>query len=213
MNKLLRDRGMTYVEIIVSLFIFIMVLPMLIEVFKFISSESQKGVEALELSYVGGSYIEELKSISIDELNALSHMERMEYENYYISHSITPYWNGSTNVIYYIIKSNDNSYTTYIFTPNIEFNPSHIVVNIMKYDLQDDIFIDIGDTYEESDIILYCTHHNYDKVQIAPKDNIIVIQDNSRRTKITFKLVIEIYKTPYAENPSLLMETLFEKAI
>lgn len=213
MKKPQYNKGITYVEIVISLFIFVMILPMIIEVFRFINLESQNGKRTLELVYIGEAYIEELKSMSIEELNALLKLEQIEYEDYYIRYSITPYWNGRTDVIHYIVKSMDNSYTTYIFYPNKNDTPSYIVINAMKYNLQHDIFIDINNIASNSDLILYCTHDNHDKIHIDSVRNLTTIEDNSNRDKVIFKLYIEIFENSYDEVPSLLMETLFEKEI
>ena len=106
-------KGVTYVEIVASLFILAIIIPMLINIFQFIDIEL-KSEEILGLPYLGQAYIE-IKATSIDELVTYvvqkSGIRELLYKAPYNS-----CWNSSTDVVYYIIKSTYEDYSIYILS-------------------------------------------------------------------------------------------------
>ena len=135
----------------------------------------------------------------------------MEYGNYFIKHHITPCWNSSTDVVYYIIKSTYEDYSIYIFEPDNICEDPYIVINAMKYDL--DSHIDIRIDREYRGIVIYCTSDNLDRINVDQMEKNTIILDNNHRNKVLFKLTIDIFSDPQGEEHLLSMETLFEREI
>lgn len=205
------NRGNTYVEIVIALFIFAMIFSMSVKVFQFSKTESRSAAKLLTLPYTAQAYIEELIAAPMDTFGANSLPIRKEYGGYFFEHYITTYWNGNVDVLYYVIRQVGESYSIDVYGSGKE--DSHTIINAMKYELEDEISIEELGVSASENIIIYCTSENLNKINIDEMSNVIIILDNSSRKKIIFKLSIDIFQTAEDITPILSMETLIEKEI
>lgn len=211
----MNDKGTTYVEILISLLILAMTIPMLINIFQFMRLESKRTKEGLILPYIAQAYIEKTIAVPISTFSENLSGERVEYDGYFFEHIINPYWNGNMDVTYYIIgqtedqTEQDYSIDIYGFLED----SSYIIINAMEYKLERDVYIEGQDISHLDNIIIYCTSYNSDKIHIEDSNNAIMVVDNTSRKKIMFRLTVFIYENPEDEIPILSMETLFEKEI
>lgn len=205
------NRGVTYVEIIISLLIFAMIIPMLINVFQFAKVESKRSREMLQLPYIGQAYMEELISAPVDRIIESQSSNRVEYGGYFFDHYITTYWNGNIGVLYYVVGQIGESYSIDVY--GCGEGSSYTIVNAMKYELDQDVYIEGLHNSNLDNIIIYCTDENLERIHIDGIDNATIILNNSSRERIMFKLNIDIFGELQDVAPILSMETLFEKEI
>lgn len=207
----MNDKGTTYVEILISLLILAMVMPIVINIFQFSKMESKRASEGLLLPYIAQAYVEKTIAKPISTFTENFSEGRVEYDGYFFEYIIRPYWNGSMDVTYYIIGQTGEDYSIDIYG-SLE-NSSYIIINAMKYELDQDVYIEEQRLSHLDKIIIYCTSDNLDKIQITDLNNVTIIPDNRSREKILFKLTVSIFEEPEDKIPILSMETLFEKEI
>ncbi|NMA95442.1 MAG: hypothetical protein GX974_05340 [Clostridiales bacterium] len=207
MNK----KGITYIEILISLFIFSLTMPAMIHLYSYIKGQTDKAKQELNLPYIAQEYIETIKAKPLNTLYKNPSDKGTEYRGYFFDYELIPYWNGYLGVTYYIVR--DAGEVLIIDTPRNTDDRSHIVINAMKCELDEDIYIYIERPSTLDNKILYCRFEHLDKIHIGGVDDIIVISDSVARNKIIFKLSISAYRKLDDELPIFSISTLFEKEI
>lgn len=207
----MKYNGITYVEIVVSLLIFAMILPILINIFQFSNMKSRAAEDILQIPYIGQAYIEKIMAAPIDKLIENLSSEGVRYRGYIFDHTIRSYWNGNTDVTYHIITQSGEIYS--IESSKDYRDKPYVIINAMGYSSDQMIELDNLNIDDSSDIFIYCTSENSDKFYIKDMPNITMILDSDSRGSIVFKLEVEMFESLNAKDPILYIETLFEKEI